>query len=650
MPVDYDSMPIEDLEALKAGKYDDVSMNTLLTLKGAAAANTPPVEVNAPALTDEENRQHAADNEAWAKDHAAENEAMRRDLVRIDGSMGTRIKERVKSIVTPSEIPRLAAEIVTVPLNAGLRGLKSVASTVQGGGEAIRKGSIDAGLQRFAKEQAEFEPLTSPLSPSGAGTMISEGLNSGISGLSRFTGRPDIVEPVAQGAMDIAALFGAKAAVPRLGRFATGAAESFRNVAPAALDATISKQYQKAVRPSVSGTAGNYKQFTTANKKAAEGVYDIVKAKDRGELLLGDEMAGQATANRLPVSMQEHLQAISQAKSNTFTKYDALKTEAGDAGAKIDLKPIASELFKASGDTVLNDLRPSTAKYMRDQAEMLTKRDNYTAGQAQQAIATLNKDVESFYRNPSPDMAGKIVVDASIVKHMRAALDAAIEREAGPGYQALKNEYGRLTSMEKEAGHRARVSGRAAPNSLIDAIGGYMGSGEIVSGVLSMNPALIAKGGTMLALKSYIKKMNSPDHQIKKMYRLADKKYVRPPETPYAPIEKIQPEPLVYPGAGKINTLNLPVGDGGAAMNSVTRRPLNLPVGDASTPAPPTVLQTWKEFTTGKMGPYMKEEGGHGPAMTRLSREFAEHKAGIPPSSRVGVPQDLRDPLGIRFL
>jgi len=331
--------------------------------------------------------------------------------------------------------------------------------------------------------------------------------------------------------MDIGALAGLKAAAPKIGEAIPaikGAVTKARAIKPEVLDSNISAQYQKAIRPSVSGTAGSYKQFTKANKNAAEGVYDIVKAKDRGELALGDEMAGQVPANKLPESVQEHLQAISQSKANTFKKYDSMKKEAGEAGATVTLAPYANELRVAASDAVLNDLRPQTAKYMMDQAAILENRGVYTPEQAQTAISTLNKDVESFYRNPTPDLAGKIAVDASIVKYLRKTLDDAITAEQGTGYQALKNEYGRLTAMEKEAGHRARVAGRAAPASLIDAVGGYLGSGELVSGILSMNPALIAKGGTMLALKNYIKRINSPDFQIKQMYKTADKHYVRP--------------------------------------------------------------------------------------------------------------------------
>lgn len=135
-----------------------------------------------------------------------------KDFIREQGTLGTQIRntpvmEYVKEPV------RFAAETGAMTLNALGRGLKSVASTVQGGGEAIRTGNLDAGLQKYAEKQAEFQPIESPMNPSAMGTMISEGATAGIKKLSDLTGRPDIVEPVAQGVMDIGALVGLNKAV-----------------------------------------------------------------------------------------------------------------------------------------------------------------------------------------------------------------------------------------------------------------------------------------------------------------------------------------------------------------------------------------------------------------------------------------------------
>jgi len=59
-----------------------------------------------------------------------------------------------------------------------------------------------------------------------------------------------------------------------------------------------------------------------------------------------------------------------------------------------------------------------------------------------------------------------------------------------------------------------------------------------------------------------------------------------------------------------------------ALINAEIEQLRTHPILDGVTPPP-----TFKEFTKGKMGPYMKEEGGHGAAMQRLSKEYKETKA-----------------------
>lgn len=350
-------------------------------------------------------------------------------------------------------------------------------------------------------------------------------------------------------------------------------------------DKTISKYYQQAVRPSVSGTAGSLKQLDKSNNNAVRAVYDIVKAKDEGVLRLGDELAGEAPINKLPESLYEHVQAVNQSKVNAFAKYDQMKREAGEAGAVNNLLPLADDLEAAGMDPVLNDLRPQSAAYLRKQAAIFRQRGEYTVDQTQSAIATLNKSIESYMRNPTPDMAGTMAVDASILKYLRKSLDDAITAETGPGYQALKNEYGRLTAIEKEAAHRARVTGRAAPVSLIDAMGGYLGSGEIVSGLLTLNPAQLAKGGVMLAIKQLVKKLNSPDYRVEKMYKVADKSYIRKPIAEGPESIPIPPKPpMTYdPSTGRN------VSAEAMAQNNGPRKPLNLPQGDNTLQFDPTV-------------------------------------------------------------
>lgn len=45
-------------------------------------------------------------------------------------------------------------------------------------------------------------------------------------------------------------------------------------------------------------------------------------------------------------------------------------------------------------------------------------------------------------------------------------------------------------------------------------------------------------------------------------------------------------------------------------------------------------MKTWREFTKGKMGPYMKSEGSHAAAMKRLSKEWKDYQKSQSKSSK----------------
>lgn len=500
-----------------------------------------------------------------------ETERMRRDFVRKEGTLGTRVKERLKTMTDFTEAPRFAAEAGVAMANAGLRGLKSVASTVQGGGEALRTGSLDAGLRRYENEQSEFTPIESPFKPSGLGQLAGDAITAGTTKLSDLTGRPDIVEPVVQGAMDIAALAGLRGVTK--GVKVPGVDRPINKPAPIPKQKAVPRilsDYEKAVRPSVKGTGKSASQYDKAGKNYVDGVYDIVEAKNNGTLQLGREELGQAVENRLPKTLQEHLDATAQARVSAFNEYNNMKIQAGENGVTIDLQPVAATLRTASTDPALNVARPSVARYMREMADRFEKQGEFTPEQAQSALAKFNSLVD--YTKVAPEVAENAMVDKSVAAQLREAMNQAIMADENPGYQAARLKYGRLAQMETEAAHRARVAGRQAPSSLFDGVVGALTASEIVAGLLSANPAMLARGGGMMTFKYWRNKMNSPDHQILRMYKTADKSFTgrTKPETP-----NMHPKPkkTIY---DKAIGRRIPVEQG-----MIQRTPLGNPQGPA---------------------------------------------------------------------
>src|SRR5574343_205171 len=280
----------------------------------------------------------------------------------------------------------------------------------------------------------------------------------------------------------------------------------------------VRKGIEKGVRPTVAGknTAGSIKQYYD---RATEAVKTIVHNKGNLSLMNAE---GEVVQGALPQSLNQFSEAIDQTKKTIFKQYDDMARQAGQAGATVDLAPIATELNKISMAPVIKDLSPEVSAYAQKVASSLKQRGAYTAEQAQEAIANLNKSLEAFYRNPSYDNASKAGIDAMIVNNLRKELDDVITRASGEGYQELKKSYGALKSIEKEVTHRAIVDARKNVKGLIDFTDIFT-SGDLVQGLATMNPAVHSQGVVMRAIKEVYKLKNDPNRIIKNMFADVDK-------------------------------------------------------------------------------------------------------------------------------
>jgi len=300
------------------------------------------------------------------------------------------------------------------------------------------------------------------------------------------------------------------------------------------VDDLIDTSIEKAIRPSVAGkkTLG---QATKYKNQSREAVKTIVENKDN--INLTDEFGDVSPG--LPKTLKQFQESIDQVKKKIFGEYDSLKTQAGDQGAVVELSPLVKELATLRGNKALQDIRPGTISYINSQIQKFSKRGaeagdslgmfqsvppKYTAQEAQDAIKILNESLEAFYKNPSSDTAARASVDALIANNLRKGLDESIEKAIGPGYQALKNKYGALSAIEKDVAHRSVVEGRRANKGLID-FSDIFSAGDVVSGILSQNAGLIAKGAIQKGVASYFKFLNNPNKIIEKMFGEVDNLY-----------------------------------------------------------------------------------------------------------------------------
>lgn len=300
-----------------------------------------------------------------------------------------------------------------------------------------------------------------------------------------------------------------------------GASDLYKSItskSPEQIDAMLNKYFTKGVKPSVAGKTKTSGQMDAYNDKAIGAVKTIVENKPN--LDIKDEY-GESTGE-LPKNLNQFTQAIDQTKQNIFSQYDALAKNAGEAGAKVELTPIADELTTITNNPVMNDLHPDVVRYAQVRGDALRARGAYDTETAQAAIKSLNNSLDAFYKNPSYDTASKATVDSMIVNKLRSGLDSAIEGKGGDGYQELKNKYGQLKTIESDVVKRALVDARKNGRGLIDFTDIVSGA-DAVKGLLTMSPVEMARAGAMKGISAYYKYLNDPNTAIKKLFQTAEK-------------------------------------------------------------------------------------------------------------------------------
>lgn len=323
--------------------------------------------------------------------------------------------------------------------------------------------------------------------------------------------------PIGKGGQVVAK--GAKAGLPVVkeaaGAATTRIATSFAKRELSKIDTFIDSSLIKGIRPAVKGTAPQFKAF---QGKAREAVFTILENKNN--LKFADEAGDFVT--KLPENLREFSESVDQTKKFIFKQYDSLAQSAGEAGAKVKLVPIVKELRTVTKNKVLRDQAPEVVSYAERRAKALFNRKQYSTSEAQEAVEILNRNLEAFYKNPTYDNATKVTIDAMIANNLRKGLDEAVSGITGKQYQVLKNKYGALKTVEKDVARRAIVDARKNIKGLID-YSDILSGGQVVSGILSLNPALVASGATQKIIASVFKRINDPNRIIKNMFQKVDK-------------------------------------------------------------------------------------------------------------------------------
>ncbi len=269
---------------------------------------------------------------------------------------------------------------------------------------------------------------------------------------------------------------------------------------------------------------------------ATDAVETIIKSKDN--LSLADS-AGNIIKGKLPETVEEFRQAVSQTKQFIYSKYHELTTKTGETGVTVQPKKLVSELMEIANAPELRDVRPGIAKYAENMANRISNRikdGGYTPEQTENMIAQLNRDLKAYYASPDYKNATRAHIDAVIKNNMSKELDNTISSITGKEYQELKNQYGGLRAIEEDVGRKAIVEGRKHVKGLIDFSDLYSGA-EAVRGILRLDPSAIAASAATKGLARYYKYLNSPNTAVRNMFSKGEKLILGESPSYFDPIE-----------------------------------------------------------------------------------------------------------------
>jgi len=298
---------------------------------------------------------------------------------------------------------------------------------------------------------------------------------------------------------------------------------AIRNQSPAEIDAFIRDTFSKAIKPTVAGktTASQTEKYATQARNAIQSIVE-----NKPNLVFTDE-AGRVVSGELPRTLEQFSDAIEQTRKGIFQKYDAMAQAAGQQGVKVEMGPVLKALQEVKDSNAVQDFSPELVSYIDGVSQRLASRGELTATEAQDAIQHLNQKLKSFYRNPTHEVTARAAVDQAIANNLRSGLDEAIEKVVAPGYQALKNQYGALKTIEKDVVHRSIVDARQPHGGgIVDRMANIETGAEVIHAIT--NPSSILSAAAIKGMQLFTRWSKSPNRAVSRIFEAAEQPATTP--------------------------------------------------------------------------------------------------------------------------
>lgn len=272
----------------------------------------------------------------------------------------------------------------------------------------------------------------------------------------------------------------------------------------------------KSIKPTVVWKTKNVWDIQKFRENAKWAVSSIIDNKDS---LVFTDADWEKIYWQSPKTINEFSQSIEQTKQKIYNQYNELTKKAWWQWVMVDTNPIISELETLKDGMVWQIWTKSTRDYIDSQIKEIQDIWQMTPEKAQQNKQFLNNKLQSYYKSPDPNTIWHAMVDALVNNKLWKSLDDSIQVAIWDWtYRELKDKYAQLLNIEKDVTKRALVESRKNAKGLTD-FSDIFSAGDVLAGIATGNPLVIAKGWLMYWLKEFYKNLNNVDANTAKLFK-----------------------------------------------------------------------------------------------------------------------------------
>ena len=283
-----------------------------------------------------------------------------------------------------------------------------------------------------------------------------------------------------------------------------------------ARDAATVNLYRQAVLPRM-GRRSRDTQVKGYEDAVTTGIDEIIGNQPNLRLTAPNGIP-LPPGSTVPQNMKQFSEGIDQSKTTLFEQWNPMTQKAGEAGLRIDLAPVASELRSLAGKPEVALVNPGVVSQLEKFADLYEGQGLVSPLEAQKMVQGINLRLKAFYEKGEAASGAPAEVLEPVARMLRKQLDEGIEGAVGPSWQELRDKYGALSSIEKDVTKAVeRLANR--PSGTLGKIGNFLSSREFAHSLLTLNPAGMARAmGTKGAVELH-KLLNDPNRMIEQMFK-----------------------------------------------------------------------------------------------------------------------------------